>query len=90
MKKLVLIIGIMAATICVALAQNFKIAKTSGRLEIYTGKVTVEGTTGNEIVFSSGREDRDDDDDKDEDDRSKGLRAINGLGLDDNTGLKYW
>ncbi len=84
MKKIVFIIGIMTATICVALAQDFKLAKTSGRLEIYTGKVTVEGTTGNEIIFSSGK---DDDDDKDEDDRSKGLRAVNGLGLEDNTGL---
>ncbi len=84
MKKLILIIGIMVATICVALAQDFKLAKTSGRLEIYTGRVTVEGTTGNEIVFTSGKEH---DNDRDEDDRSRGLRAVNGLGLEDNTGL---
>jgi hypothetical protein len=84
MKTLVLIIGIIVATICGALAQDFKLAKTTGRLEIYTGRVTVEGTTGNEIVFTSGR---DHDDDREEDKRSKGLHAINGLGLEDNTGL---
>jgi hypothetical protein len=82
MKKLVLVIGTLVATICVAVAQEFKVAKSTGRLEIYIGRVTVEGTTGNEIVFTTN-----DHRDKDEDDRSKGLRAISGSGLEDNTGL---
>lgn len=63
-------------------AQEFKVAKSTGRLEIMIGRVTVEGTTGNEIIFSSK-----DHRDKDEDDRAAGLRAVNGMGLDDNTGL---
>jgi predicted membrane protein len=62
-------------------AQEYKLAKNTGRLEIYLGRVTVEGTSGNEIIFSS----REGHDDKDE--RAAGLRAVNGLGLDDNTGL---
>ena len=82
MKKLVLVIGTLVATICIAVAQEFKVAKTTGRLEIYIGRVTVEGTTGNEIIFTTN-----DHRDKDEDDRSKGLRAITGSGLEDNTGL---
>src|SRR5882762_11105823 len=82
MKKLVLVIGIVVATICASVAQEFKVAKSTGRLEIYIGRVTVEGTTGNEIIFTSN-----DHKDKDEDDRSKGLRAISGSGLEDNTGL---
>jgi hypothetical protein len=41
----------------------------------------VEGHSGNEIIFSS----RDYKDNKDE--RAAGLRAINGSGLEDNTGL---
>jgi len=82
MKKLVLVVGILIATITLSIAQEFKIAKSTGRLEIYIGRVTVEGTTGNEIVFTSN-----DHKDKDEDDRSKGLRAISGSGLEDNTGL---
>lgn len=70
------------AAISVATAQEFKLAKTSGRLEIHIGRVTVEGHSGNEIIFSSRDRDRDEDDG-----RAKGLRAINSLGLEDNTGL---
>lgn len=62
-------------------AQEFKVAKSSGRLELNIGRVTVEGHNGNEIIFSS----RNYRDSKDE--RAEGLRAINGSGLDDNTGL---
>jgi hypothetical protein len=63
-------------------AQEYKVQKNTGRLEINIGRVIVEGHSGNEIIFSS-LEHRD----KDEDDRSKGLEAINGSGLKDNTGL---
>lgn len=63
-------------------AQEYKVQKSSGRLELNIGRVVVEGHNGNEIIFSS-LERRD----KDEDDRSKGLEAINGSGLKDNTGL---
>jgi hypothetical protein len=65
-----------------AMAQEYKVAKSTGRLEINIGKVIVEGHNGNDIIFSS-LEHRD----KGEDDRSKGLEAINGSGLKDNTGL---
>lgn len=81
MKKVIVIIGIMIAAICAVSAQEFKVAKSTGRLELYLGKVTVEGHSGNEIIFSSKYHD------KDEDDRAKGLRAVNSLGLEDNTGL---
>jgi len=62
-------------------AQDFKVAKNTGRLEIHLGKVTVEGHNGNEIIFSStnGKRERDE--------RAEGLRAVNSLGLEDNTGL---
>lgn len=62
-------------------AQEYKVAKTSGRLELNVGRVTVEGHAGNEIIFSSMNGKRE------KDDRAEGLRAINSLGLDDNTGL---
>ena len=64
-----------------AQAQEFKVAKNTGRLEIYLGRVTVEGHNGNEIIFTSkdGREEKDE--------RAQGLKMINALGLDDNTGL---
>jgi hypothetical protein len=64
------------------MAQEYKVAKSSGRLEINIGRVIVEGHNGNEIIFTSLEHK-----DKDEDDRSKGLEAINGSGLKDNTGL---
>ena len=64
-----------------AQAQEYKVSKNTGRLEINLGRVTVEGTTGNEIIFSSM------DSHGEKDERATGLRAVNGLGLDDNTGL---
>lgn len=62
-------------------AQQYKIAKTSGRLELNVGRITVEGTDGNEIIFTTknGKSAKDE--------RAEGLRAVNSLGLEDNTGL---
>lgn len=64
-----------------AQGQEYKISKSSGRLELKIGRVTVEGYGGSEIIFS-GR-----DRDKKDDERSKGLKEISGLGIEDNTGL---
>jgi len=64
-----------------AQAQEYKVAKSTGRLEINIGRVTVEGYNGNEIVFSST------DHDGKKDERAEGLTAINSSGLQDNTGL---
>lgn len=80
MKRiLIAVIGWIAFNTTVA--QEFKVAKSTGRLELNIGRVTVEGHTGNDIIFSS----RDHKEGKDE--RAEGLRAINSLGLEDNTGL---
>ena len=62
-------------------AQEYKIAKSSGRLELNVGRVTVEGHDGNEIIFSAENRKQA------KDERAHGLRAINSLGLEDNTGL---
>jgi predicted membrane protein len=79
MKKLLLVIVTMMPLL--ACAQEFKVSKNTGRLEIHLGRVTVEGHNGNEIIFTSSNfRDK-------KDERAEGLRAINGLGLDDNTGL---
>jgi hypothetical protein len=80
MKQL-LVIALGWLAIGTTQAQEFKVAKSSGRLELNIGRVTVEGHNGNEIIFSS----RNSRDSKDE--RAEGLRAINGSGLEDNTGL---
>lgn len=81
MKKLILVLGVIVAAVSFATAQEYKVAKNSGRIQIYLGKVTVEGSTGNEIVFTSN------DHDHEKDDRAKGLTAVNSMGLTDNTGL---
>lgn len=78
MKKLLIVLALIP---WLSNAQEYKVAKNSGRLEIHLGRVLVEGYSGNEIIFSSGEGK------EDKDERAEGLRAINGLGLEDNTGL---
>lgn len=80
MKKILIGLAALCMTATVT-AQEFKVAKSSGKLQIMLSRVTVEGHAGNEIIFTSK------DHDKEEDERAKGLKAINGLGLEDNTGL---
>lgn len=82
MKNKKIIIGIVLLLMAgYVQAQEFKVAKNSGRLELYVGRVTVEGYDGNEIIFSSK------DGGRDKDERAEGLRSVNSLGLSDNTGL---
>jgi hypothetical protein len=82
MKKILMTAVVALFVTGIAAAQDYKISKTSGRLDISeVNQVTIEGTTGNEIIFSSRDHDREDDD------RAKGLRAVSSMGLEDNTGL---
>lgn len=63
-------------------AQEYKLNKSSGTLDIKeVNHVTIEGHSGNEIIFTSR------DNDHDDDDRAKGLRAISSMGIEDNTGI---
>jgi len=81
MKKYIIAMA-FGLLIGVANAQEYKLNKSSGTLEIReVNHVTIEGHNGNEIIFTSRDEDRDDDD------RAKGLRAISSMGLEDNTGI---
>jgi hypothetical protein len=81
MKKL-FITAAVALIAGAAYSQEYKIAKSTGRLEINdVNNVSIEGTNGNEIVFSSL------DGSRDRDDRAQGLRAISAAGLEDNTGI---
>lgn len=61
-------------------AQEYRVAKSSGRLELNIGRVTVEGHNGNEIIFTSVNPK------SKKDERAEGLRLVNSLGLEDNTG----
>jgi len=81
MKKGIVIALALIMTIAVQ-AQEYKVAKSTGRLEIKeVNHVTVEGYAGSEIVFTSKNNDRE------KDERAKGLRAVSSLGLEDNTGM---
>lgn len=79
MKHLLIILFAIVAG--AASAQEYKVAKSSGRLELHLGKVTVEGHNGNDIIFTIR------DNSRREDPRAEGLTSINSLGLKDNTGL---
>ncbi|HYI76856.1 MAG TPA: DUF4097 family beta strand repeat-containing protein [Chryseolinea sp.] len=80
-NKSITVLAVIMIMAGVLRAQEFKVSKSSGRLEINIGRVTVEGHNGNEIIFTSA------DVKRDKDKRAEGLRSVNSLGLDDNTGL---
>jgi 5-enolpyruvylshikimate-3-phosphate synthase len=79
-RAVVLAVLMMIAAGCLK-AQEFRLKKNSGRLELNIGRVTVEGHDGSEIIFTS------ENDHKEKDKRAEGLRPVSSLGLDDNTGL---
>lgn len=80
MRK-ILLLACAIFTASLATAQEYKVSRNSGRLELNVGRVTVEGHNGNDIVFTSM------DGTKEKDPRAEGLRPLNSLGLTDNTGL---
>ncbi len=82
MKRIFAIIALACFTVGFVNAQEYKVAKSTGRLEIKeVNNVIIEGYAGNEIVFTSR------DGKRDEDKRAQGLRSISNNGLEDNTGF---
>lgn len=81
MKKYLLLTLFSALLVTLADAQDYKINKTSGKITFDLGSIEIEGYNGNQIIFSST------DERPDTDPRAQGLRAINGAGYTDNTGL---
>jgi hypothetical protein len=81
MKKFLLVLFVCAASFYTLHAQDYKLAKNSGTLVLNLSTVSIEGYDGKEIVFSSTKTD------EEMDPRARGLRAINGAGFVDNTGL---
>lgn len=82
MKRYILITLIGFAAITNARAQDYKINRSSGKMTLNLPSAIVEGYSGNDIVFSSQRAEK-----EESDPRAKGLRIINGSGFTDNTGL---
>ncbi len=81
MKKYIVTTLMGLVALAATHAQEFKLAKSSGRLLINLPSITVEGYSGNEIIFSTEKTDTENDE------RAKGLRPISGSGYMDNTGL---
>lgn len=82
MKSVLTTITLVCLAMGLVQAQEYKVAKSTGRLEIKeVNHVFIEGSSGNEIVFSSR------DGKREQDKRAEGLRSINAGGLEDNTGL---
>jgi hypothetical protein len=78
-NKIIIVLMLVAQ---VAFAQEYKLAKSTGKLEIReVNEVIVEGHNGNEIVFTSLNFS------KEKDKRAEGLKAISHMGLEDNTGI---
>jgi uncharacterized protein YaiE (UPF0345 family) len=65
-----------------AFAQEYKLAKNTGKLVIQeVDQVSIEGYSGNEIIFSSL------DGSRGKDKRAEGLKAVSAMGLEDNTSI---
>jgi hypothetical protein len=82
MKTQILSIVVLLFIALQVKGQEFKLSKSTGKLVIKeVNDVTIEGYSGNEIVFSSL------DGPHEKDKRAEGLRAVNSMGLEDNTGI---
>lgn len=82
MKKIVTITVLSFLFFNLATAQEYKVAMNSGKLILREiDRVNIEGYSGSEIVFSGDFSDRE------RPERAAGLRPINSLGLEDNSGI---
>jgi len=82
-KQFTLLTALLILSTTAAWAQKeFKLAKSSGRLNLNIPGAIIEGYNGNEIVFSTQRSE-----DEVVDERAKGLKSLSGSGFTDNTGL---
>ncbi|WP_028295668.1 hypothetical protein [Olivibacter sitiensis] len=83
MKKQLITLAILLCTSLSVWAQKeYKLAKNTGKLILNLNGATIEGYDGKEIVFIDEKAKN-----EVEDERARGLRAISGSGIIDNTGL---
>ena len=81
-KQIQLVVALMVLGLSVSAQKEYKLAKSSGKLNLNLSGATVEGYSGNEIIFSSPALEK-----EQVDERAKGLKAVNSSGFKDNTGL---
>ncbi|MGK7391452.1 MAG: DUF4097 family beta strand repeat-containing protein [Candidatus Cyclobacteriaceae bacterium M2_1C_046] len=81
MKNIFLSIILLISATVAGYGQDYKLNMNSGTLVFSeVSKLTIEGTSGNEVIFSSTGG-------KAIPERAAGLKPINSLGLQDNTGV---
>ena len=81
-KQLIVLFSLFSITLSVSAQKEYKLAKSSGKLNLNISGAVIEGYTGNEIIFSSPKAKL-----EELDERAKGLRSVSGSGFTDNTGL---
>ncbi|KLT64784.1 DUF4097 family beta strand repeat-containing protein [Pedobacter sp. BMA] len=81
-KQLQLVVALTLLSLSVSAQKEYKLAKSSGKLNLNLSGATVEGYNGAEIIFSSPASEK-----EQVDERAKGLKAVNSSGFKDNTGL---
>lgn len=81
-KQLILLFTLLSICTSVWAQKEYRLAKTTGRLNLNINGAIVEGYDGNEIIFSAKIAEE-----EVVDERAKGLKAISGSGFSDNTGL---
>ncbi|GGI23253.1 DUF4097 family beta strand repeat-containing protein [Pedobacter mendelii] len=81
-KQLAVLFSLVFITIAASAQKEYKLAKSTGKLNLNISGAIVEGYNGNEIIFSTAKSENDV-----VDERAKGLRIISGSGFTDNTGM---
>lgn len=81
-KQIVVLFALLSLGTSAWAQKEYRLAKSTGRLNLNISGAVVEGYNGNEIIFSSQKKVE-----EVTDERAKGLKAINGAGFTDNTGL---
>lgn len=81
-KQLTLFCSLVIIALSANAQKEYKLSKSSGKLNLNISGAIVEGYSGNEIIFSSSKSEN-----AVVDERAKGLRIISGSGFVDNTGL---
>lgn len=81
-KQLAVLFSLVLITMGASAQKEYKLAKSSGKLNLNISGAIVEGYSGNEIIFSTAKSENDE-----VDERAKGLRIISASGFVDNTGM---
>jgi len=81
-KQFIVLFSLLAIAVSASAQKEYKLNKNSGQLNLNIPGAIVEGYSGNEIIFSIPKGEK-----EEVDERAKGLRAISGSGFTDNTGL---